>query len=1013
MIKKLVYIVLLCWAVLPLSAQVIYECDFEDAAERSQWVLNPTANDQQKKNLTNFWNLGAPGHFAPQGEWGLFIGTSENATESGYSASKTIENVAYRELPTLAEGNYTLTFNWLANCKYGQEGLYACLVPVETKTLSGATALTMAWFKPSVLPLSVDTVMHGTSTWAVATCNFKLNVAGQYKLVFMFFSVKGAVVEPAPCVDNICLFMAGQCAAPTNVTHTIVDANVKLSWKGNADSYDIRTYSYETGKWQEINTTQTTYEVPNVDEGIGIFFLRSNCGDSHSEWVKYEKFIFHKGVRCIDYMDLNSKNCAYGSFSNPAASKGVVDFGYAEKESRHTLHYVINEVDPRTIDGSIGLKTKPDDALASVRLGNWEIGAQAEQITYNYKVAEDGNAILKLRYAVVMEDPAHDASAQPKFTLSIMHNNRKLDGNCGEANFVAGGDLKPEDGWHISNAASTPVYWKEWTTVSVNLRDYIGETITIKLTTYDCSQSGHYGYAYFVLDCENGEMSDLNCGEDNPTTEFHAPDGFNYRWYKADEPSKTLSEEQNFTIQPLDTNLYEVDVISKTNGQCYYTLKACGKPRIPTPRVTYETASTACSNKATFFNSSCVYVQNMVTGVIGPSEEKVTSLLWDFGDGTKVINNLSDKVNHEYPANGGEYIVKVTAGISHDACQITKEIKLTFPDISNDTTQIIENLCRKDYPYGYSFNGKTYYNDVDSLFTLTSLVTGCDSMVYLNLTWHESGPFLVKDTICEGNAYDLFGKQITEEGVYEGSGKGVFGCDSLVELHLHVVPRLTVTYPTQVPVCSDYRTVTIPYEVQKGFLSYIELRFQDAMQLGLDSVYVFSNGDPIEVVLPDSLEPAIMPATITFSTPSCPIPDAPIIIELRYSASVFTQKPGFIALMNEQYADYKFVEYQWYRDGEKIEGATYSFVSTTDDDIDHVYRVEVKIEGKDELVSTCNITYTGTTALQRITIGKGPYTIYSATGHYMKTLDNLNEIKNLAQGMYIIKNEINAIKIVR
>ena len=58
-------------------------------------------------------------------------------------------------------------------------------------------------------------------------------------------------------------------------------------------------------------------------------------------------------------------------------------------------------------------------------------------------------------------------------------------------------------------------------------------------------------------------MSDLNCGEDNPTTEFHAPDGFNYRWYKADEPSKTLSEEQNFTIQPLDTNLYEVDVISR------------------------------------------------------------------------------------------------------------------------------------------------------------------------------------------------------------------------------------------------------------------------------------------------------------------------------------------------------------------------------------------------------------------------------------------------------------------
>ena len=1013
MIKRFVYSILFCWVVVPLSAQIVYECDFEDATERSQWVLNPTANDQQKKNLTNFWNMGAPGHFAPQGQWGLFIGTSENATESGYSGSKTIENVAYRELPTLAEGDYTLTFNWLANCKYGQEGLYACLVPVDTKTLSGASALTMAWFKPSVLPLSVDTVMHGTSTWAVATCNFRVNVAGQYKLVFMFFSVKGAVVEPAPCVDNICLFMAGQCAAPTNVTHTIVDANVKLSWKGNADSYDIRTYSYETGKWQEINTKQNTFEVSNVDEGIGIFFLRSNCGDKHSEWVKYEKFIFHKGARCIDYMDLNNKNCAYGTFASPAASKGVIDFGYAEKESRHTLHYVINEIDPRTIDGTTGLKTKPDDALASVRLGNWEIGAQAEQITYTYKVADDGNAILKLRYAVVMEDPAHDASAQPKFTLSILHNNRKLDGNCGEALFVAGGDLKAEDGWHISGAGATPVYWKEWTTVSVNLRDYIGETITIKLTTYDCSASGHYGYAYFVLDCENGEMSDLNCGEDNPTTSFHAPDGFNYRWYRADNPTKTLSKNQDYTIEPLDTNLYEVDVISKTNGQCYYTLKASGKPRIPTPIITYETYSTACSNTATFFNKSCVYVQNMMTGEIGPSEEKVTSLLWDFGDGTKVMDNKGDVINHEYPANGGQYTVKVTAGISHDACQITKEIKLTFPDISNDTTEQIVQACRADYPFGYQFAGKTYYNDVDSIFTFTSLKTGCDSMVHLSLHWHERGPFVTKDTVCEGYVYDFFGRKITEGGVYDTVVVSSFGCDSAVTLELNVVPKLTVNYPSRVNVCADNRTMLMPYEVTKGFLDYIEIRFKDADSLGLDSVYVFNNGEPIEIAFPDSLQPAMLSATVTFSTPSCPIPAEPITVELRYSASVFTQKNGLLALMNQEYSGYDFVAFQWYRDDEKIEGAIYPFLSATDADLGHVYRVEVKEEGSDEFVSTCEIPYTGTTALNEIRLGKGPYQVYTILGHYVTTTEQAVHLYNLPSGIYVISDGTNAIKVVR
>lgn len=1012
MIKRFIYSVLLCWVVVPLSAQIIYECDFEDATERLQWVLNPTANDQTKKNLTNFWNIGAPGHFAPQGDWGLFIGTSEIATESGYSASKTIENVAYRELPILAQGNYTLTFNWLANCKYGQEGLYACLVPVDTKTLSGATALTMAWFKPFVLPLSIDTVMHGTSTWAVATCNFPVNVAGRYKLVFMFFSVKGAVVDPAPCVDNICLFMAGQCDAPKEVSHTIVDTNVKLSWKGTADSYDIRTYSYETGKWQEINTKQNTYEVSNVDEGIGVFFLRSNCGDKHSEWIKYEKFIFHKGVRCIDYMDLNSKNCAYGTFTNPASTKGVVDYGYADKYSRHTLHYVINEIDPRTVTGTTGLKTKPDDALASVRLGNWDIGSQAEQITYTYKVADDGNAILKLRYAVVMEDPAHDASAQPKFTLSILHNNRKLDGNCGEANFVSGGGLSPEDGWHVAVGSSTPVYWKEWTTVSVNLRDYIGETITIKLTTYDCSQSGHYGYAYFVLDCENGEMSDLNCGEDNPTTEFSAPDGFNYRWYKADEPNITLGTDQKFTIQPLDTNLYEVDVISKTNGQCYYTLKACGKPRIPTPVVQYDTYSTACSNSAKFYNKSCVYTQNMQTGYIGPSEEKVTSLEWDFGDGT-TENNLNDVIIHNYPANGGHYVVTVTAGISNNACRVTKTYELDFPDVTNDTTKYINEVCRKDYPYGFQFEGKTYYNDVDSLYTLTSQTTGCDSIVYFFLRWHESGPFVTQDTVCEGYVYDFFGRQLTQGGTYDTTIVTGFGCDSIVQLKLNVVPRLTVEHPTDVPVCLETRHFTLPYIVTKGFLDNIEVRFADASTLGLDSVYVFRNGEQVEIELPAGIEPGKLHATVTFTTPSCPIPAELIVVELRYPTSVFVQKDGMLALKNEEYSQYDFVEYQWYRDDEKIEGATYPFLAPNDADLGHTYRVEVKVNGGSEFISTCDLIYTGTTAVNELSVENGPYEVYSILGHHIMTIDSISQWTRLLRGIYILTNGRHAIKVVR
>lgn len=1014
MIKRILHMVLLLMMICPISAQIIYECDFEDENERNQWVLNPTANEQKKAELTNFWNMGLAGHFAPKGEWGLFIGTSENATEAEYNGTKSIETVAYRNLPTLQPGKYVLTFTWIAKCKAGKEGVHALLVPQDVNTYSGGTALTMAWYKPNIIPMSADTVLHGTTTWSIATDTFQLKQAGDYKLVLLFYTTKGAVLGPAPCIDDISMFVADQCEAPSKITHTIEGADVRLKWEGMADSYDIRTYNYERNVWQEFTTTENTYLVPNMDEGIGVFFLRSHCGDKHSEWIKLEKFIYHKGDRCIDYMELTNKTCAYGTFQSPGSSKGVVDFGYADMLSRHTLHYVPGEIDSWTVEGpaDIGLQTKPDDALASVRLGNWNIGSEAEQITYTYTVPEKGKDILELRYAVVMENPEHNPEAQPRFTLSIKHNGKKLDGGCGEADFVAGNELNPSEGWHINKVGSHTINWKEWTTVSVNLRDYVGETISITLTTYDCSQSGHFGYAYFVLDCKSGEMTGLNCGDSIPTTTFTAPDGFDYRWYLADDPGHVKGTQQVFTIDPLDTALYAVDVISKTNAECYYTLHACGMPRIPMPVVEFSTKVQNCKNIATFRNSSCVYVRNQITDRLRPSNEGVTTLIWDFGDG-EVTSNLDSVLTHTYPINGGTYRVAVTAGISDDACLVTKEYYITFPNLSQDTTQLLIDACRKDYPYGYNYEGKTYYNDIDSLYTLTSIQTGCDSSVHFVLRWHEPGPFDVTDTVCEGFSYDFFGRSLTQAGVYDTTVVSSFGCDSMIHLSLHVVPRLTVDYPSETFVCADNPTWVLPYTVTKGFLGQIEVRFHNANLLGLDSVYIFRNGEPVEIVFPDSLSPSQLQADITFATSSCPIPDAPILIELRYSSSVFMQKEGMLALMNKDFIGYDFVEFQWYRDDQKIEGATYPYLSATEQDKGHSYRVVVRVNGSDQWVSTCDLVYTGVMGINDLCLDDGSYRVFTVLGNYVMTIDNLNQMTDIASGIYILYDGTNAFKMVR
>ena len=97
----------------------------------------------------------------------------------------------------------------------------------------------------------------------------------------------------------------------------------------------------------------------------------------------------------------------------------------------------------------------------------------------------------------MLQDPEHNEIWQPKFELEILKNGAPIDKNgCGEAKFTAGANTSGE-GWHKFETG----WWKDWTTVSINLREHDGEEVVVRLTTYDCAELGHFGYAYFTLDC--------------------------------------------------------------------------------------------------------------------------------------------------------------------------------------------------------------------------------------------------------------------------------------------------------------------------------------------------------------------------------------------------------------------------------------------------------------------------------------------------------------------------------
>lgn len=1011
------------WAQAP-----VYTCDFEDAAERALWTLNAARDAATQAQFENKWYIGAPGHFAPTGSHGLFISADGGAT-SNYVCTKTMFVAAARTMPNMAAGDYTLYFDWLCNGKKASgEGLYVIWMPDSIK-LNGAPNVggLPAWLKQDgyIQPgVEGDTIFGGIGTWEIGRVNIKHD-GTPHKLVFLWFSTKGNAVNPGACVDNIELRPVNQCAAPTNVSHSITGDTVVLKWKGNASYYDVKCYDFSNDKWVvQDHITTNSCMLAGVSEGVQTFIIRAFCDDNTaSDYVQYTKLIYHKGVRCIDYMELTNKNCFIGPYleegSGFPSTMQMVDNGYADmKSSRHTLHYMPNEYDANT---NYELPTIPPDGgyLASVRLGSMETGGLSEGISYSYKVQEGSTGILKIKYAIVLQNPEdHNVEERPHFWLDVvLPGGRRIPNDCGLAKYSAGDG----SGWKAGIGEGTNKWvYRPWDEHAINLRDYIGQTLTIRLVTTDCKPTGHSGYAYFVLDCESGDMSGLNCGDNNPTTHFTAPSGFDYVWYRPENPLDTLGREQDFDIAPLDTNIYNVNIINKKNANCWYTLTVSGLPRIPTPRITYTAKVERCKNIVTFTNTSCVYRRNQVTQHIEATTEPVTGLKWDFGDGTVVDNDLRGTVQHIYPDTGGTFTLRATASVGDGTCPVEKTYTITLPDLSSPTTPVIKHICRDDAPFGFQYGEpkQTYYSNLDSTFIYLSKVTGCDSLCHLQLFFHEKGPFTQKDTICSGETLQFHGQMLTQSGIYTANLTNDYGCDSIAQIDLFVDPSLNVRVPDTVNICPEESMITIPFAYDTtGRLDSLSLLFSpQGCAAGFLPEYTFSS-DIQNMILntPAAIRPDVYAASLTYNTPLCEAPERPIYVQVCYSASIIQQRPRLLMLLNEDYnGGYRFSTYQWYRDGQPVEGGTGPNLAVSANDMGHEYYVVLTREGETTPVRTCSVWY-GRTAVDEVPISEidGPLQVFNALGVYLGEVQHKDELNNLSSGIYIVTNGNKTAKMVR
>lgn len=170
----------------------------------------------------------------------------------------------------------------------------------------------------------------------------------------------------------------------------------------------------------------------------------------------------------------------------------------------------------------------------SARIGNANPSFKANKIEYTFKVTAN-EPLLIYNYSYVFSDGSHLDGEQAAFSI------RLTDSIDQTINFSKLPYLV-----NVNNAINNPeyiksyykadtiydVYFKKWTTDTLNLCNYIGRTFKLVYETMDCTYGAHFCYAYVDAKCTSLDASvqTISC-QDSINYGFIAPSGYAaYQW---------------------------------------------------------------------------------------------------------------------------------------------------------------------------------------------------------------------------------------------------------------------------------------------------------------------------------------------------------------------------------------------------------------------------------------------------------------------------------------------------
>ena len=643
---------------------------------------------------------------------------------------------------------------------------------------------------------------------------------------------------------------------------------------------------------------------------IFLLFMLLCCLGAHSQ-------------TCPDFTNLNGMHVKafYGDFSNPFANEGVISTPNPSDVSvgRHTL-ITTQGSDPNT---GGALQFLPDTTVKQViRLGNSSVGAQAEALRYTFTV-DKNNAILLLKFAVVLEDPGHNFVDQPRFVVRVTDSIGNLTEECAEYDVTAGAGI-PGFNTYQPSVSISPVRWRGWTNLGLSLLKFAGQKVRVEVITYDCRLTAHFGYAYFTASCVP-DFFKFNC---NAGFTVSAPDGFeSYLWHDGDT-ARTITRQG----MPEGSSIW-CRVTSATGCQFMLTGTVTGEAPVTTPIM-----ATICEGETytdNYFNlppqtpGEHTYYHTLVNP--GDCEPQVIELKLTV---IKRYNHIRVAIceGEDYIGNGFT-ILQPPIGVRRDTlwtgttattpnCDTYNVLELTVSrNISMASIQGDASPCSGELvTYSFPTDGLTHFewrlppnvgvakgNKYTSQITLyfmdaTSQTiefyggNGCDSSSkFMQVNPKPTYNDIYSATICQGEVFNQYGFNL---GVQNNAGYFVYGkdlttwqgCDSSVTLTLQVLPTPTVRIePLDAAVCNVGDPITLFAIMSDSVVNIPEssevpmLFFHNNCNLS----FLWSTGATTNSITPNPTQNTLYTVTVTDTTGDCSATASQWVIVNNGSVAVY------------------------------------------------------------------------------------------------------------------------------